>query len=47
MPQIREGLEEGRAGEAQGGTRTVAAAVRALAEQVSEAAKMLERASRQ
>jgi N-acetylated-alpha-linked acidic dipeptidase len=47
MPQIREGLEEGRAGEAQGGTRTVAAAVRALAEQVSEAAKILERASRQ
>jgi N-acetylated-alpha-linked acidic dipeptidase len=41
MPQIREGLEEGRYTEAQGGTRTVAAAVRALAEQVDSAAKVL------
>jgi N-acetylated-alpha-linked acidic dipeptidase len=41
MPQIREGLEEGRYTEAQGGTRTVAAAVRALAEQVQEAARTL------
>jgi N-acetylated-alpha-linked acidic dipeptidase len=41
MPQIREGLEEGRYTEAQGGTRTVAAAVRALAEQVDSAAKIL------
>ena len=46
MPQIREGLEEGRFTEAQGGTRTVAAAVRALAEQVEEAATALERAAR-
>jgi N-acetylated-alpha-linked acidic dipeptidase len=41
MPQIREGLEENRAGEAQGGTRTVAAAVRALAEHVDAATKAL------
>jgi N-acetylated-alpha-linked acidic dipeptidase len=41
MPQVREGLEEGRYTEAQGGTRTVAAAVRALAEQVEEAARAL------
>jgi N-acetylated-alpha-linked acidic dipeptidase len=41
MPQIREGLEEGRYTEAQGGTRTVAAAVRAFADQVDEAARVL------
>jgi N-acetylated-alpha-linked acidic dipeptidase len=41
MPQIREGLEEGRYAEAQGGTRTVAAAVRALAEHVDDAARLL------
>ncbi len=46
MPQIREGLEEGRFTEAQGGTRTVAAAVRGLADQVSEAARTLERLTR-
>jgi N-acetylated-alpha-linked acidic dipeptidase len=46
MPQIREGLEEGRFTEAQGGTRTVAAAVRALADQVSEAAKTMEKLAR-
>ena len=44
MPQIREGLEEGRFTEAQGGVRTVSAAVNALAAQVSEAAQALERA---
>jgi N-acetylated-alpha-linked acidic dipeptidase len=44
MPQIREGLEEGRFTEAQGGVRTVSAAVNALATQVSEAAQALERA---
>jgi N-acetylated-alpha-linked acidic dipeptidase len=42
MPQIREGLEEGRFTEAQGGVRTVSAAVNALAAQVSEAARALE-----
>jgi len=44
MPQIREGLEEGRFTEAQGGVRTVSAAVNALAAQVSDAAKALEAA---
>ncbi|HUQ87652.1 MAG TPA: M28 family peptidase [Vicinamibacterales bacterium] len=44
MPQIREGLEEGRYTEAQGGVRTVSAAVNALAQQVSDAAKALEAA---
>jgi N-acetylated-alpha-linked acidic dipeptidase len=44
MPQIREGLEEGRFTEAQGGVRTVSAAVNALARQVSEAARALEAA---
>jgi N-acetylated-alpha-linked acidic dipeptidase len=42
MPQIREGLEEGRFTEAQGGVRTVSAAVNALAAQVNEAAKALQ-----
>jgi N-acetylated-alpha-linked acidic dipeptidase len=42
MPQIREGLEEGRFTEAQGGVRTVSAAVNALAAQVNEAARTLE-----
>lgn len=41
MPQIREGLEEGRFLEATGGTRTVAGAVNALAAQVEQAAKAL------
>jgi N-acetylated-alpha-linked acidic dipeptidase len=41
MPQIREGLEEGRYTEAQGGVRTVSAAVNALAAHVNEAAKAL------
>lgn len=41
MPQIREGLEEGRFTEAQGGVRTVSAAVNALAAQVNDAAKAL------
>ena len=44
MPQIREGLEEGRFTEAQGGVRTVSAAVSALASHVNEAARSLERA---
>ena len=43
MPQIREGLEENRFTEAQGGVRTVSAAVNALAAQVNEAARSLER----
>ena len=42
MPQIREGLEENRFTEAQGGVRTVSAAVNALAAQVDEAARALE-----
>ncbi len=41
MPHIREGLEEGRFTEAQGGTRTVSAAVTALAVQVEQAAQLL------
>ena len=44
MPQIREGLEEGRFTEAQGGVRTVSAAVNALAAQVNDAARALEQA---
>ena len=46
MPQIREGLEEGRFTEAQGGVRTVSAAVNALAARVNEAARALEGAVR-
>ncbi|MEO8679891.1 MAG: M28 family peptidase [Vicinamibacterales bacterium] len=42
MPQIREGLEEGRYTEAQGGVRTVSAAVNALAAQVDQAAQALQ-----
>ncbi len=42
MPQIREGLEEGRFAEAQGGVRTVSAAVNALAAQVLQAAETLQ-----
>ena len=44
MPQIREGLEEGRFTEAQGGVRTVSAAVNALAAHVNDAAKALQQA---
>jgi N-acetylated-alpha-linked acidic dipeptidase len=44
MPQIREGLEEGRYTEAQGGVRTVSAAINALAAQVQDAAKALDKA---
>jgi N-acetylated-alpha-linked acidic dipeptidase len=44
MPQIREGLEENRFTEAQGGVRTVSSAVNALAAQVNDAARALERA---
>jgi N-acetylated-alpha-linked acidic dipeptidase len=44
MPQIREGLEEDRFTEAQGGVRTVSAAINALAAQVNEAARALEAA---
>lgn len=44
MPQIREGLEENRFTEAQGGVRTVSAAVNALAAQVEAAAKALQQA---
>ena len=43
MPQIREGLEEGRFAEAQGGVRTVSAAVNALAAQVDQAAALLKK----
>ena len=42
MPQIREGLEENRFTEAQGGVRTVSSAINALAAQVNEAARALE-----
>ncbi len=43
MPQIREGLEEGRYTEAQGGVRTVSAAVNALAAQVEQATQALQK----
>ena len=43
MPQIREGLEEGRPDEAREGVREVAAAVGALARQVDEAAALLKK----
>ncbi len=46
MPQIREGLEENRFTEAQGGVRTVSAAVNALAAQVTEAARVLEQTTK-
>ena len=46
MPQIREGLEENRFTEAQGGVRTVSAAVNALAKQVNDAARILEQTIR-
>ena len=46
MPQIREGLEEDRFDEAQGGVRTVSAAVNALAAQVQDAAQALQKAAR-
>ncbi|MDH4063437.1 MAG: folate hydrolase, partial [Acidobacteriota bacterium] len=46
MPQIREGLEENRPDEAQGGVRTVSAAVNALAAQVEEAAQALQKVTR-
>jgi hypothetical protein len=42
MPQIREGLEEDRFTEAQGGVRTVSAAINALAAQVNDAVRALE-----
>ena len=42
MPQIREGLEENRFTEAQGGVRTVSAAINALAAQVNDAAAKLQ-----
>jgi hypothetical protein len=41
MPQIREGLEENRFTEAQGGVRTVSSAINALAAQVNDAARAL------
>ena len=44
MPQIREGLEENRFTEAQGGVRTVSAAINALTAQVNEAAARLQAA---
>ena len=46
MPQIREGLEENRFTEAQGGVRTVSAAVNALAAQVDQAARALQQVTR-
>ena len=46
MPQIREGLEENRLDEAQGGVRTVSAAVNALAAQVNEAAQAMQKVVR-
>ncbi len=42
MPQIREGLEENRFTEAQGGVRTVSSAINALAAQVNAAARALD-----
>jgi N-acetylated-alpha-linked acidic dipeptidase len=46
MPQIREGLEESRFTEAQGGVRTVSAAVSTLAAHVNNAAAALQQATR-
>ena len=46
MPQIREGLEENRFTEAQGGVRTVSAAINALAAQVNDAARALQQVVR-
>ena len=46
MPQIREGLEENRFTEAQGGVRTVSAAINALAAQVRDAAQALQSATK-
>ncbi|MFM8536018.1 MAG: M28 family peptidase [Acidimicrobiia bacterium] len=46
MPQIREGLEENRFTEAQGGVRTVSAAINALAAQVNQAASALQGATK-
>jgi N-acetylated-alpha-linked acidic dipeptidase len=46
MPQIREGLEEDRLDEAQGGVRTVSAAVNGLAAQVQDAAEALRKIAR-
>ena len=46
MPQIREGLEENRFTEAQGGVRTVSSAVNALAAQVNQAARTLQQVAR-
>jgi N-acetylated-alpha-linked acidic dipeptidase len=46
MPQIREGLEENRFTEAQGGVRTVSAAINALAAQVNDAARAMEQVVR-
>lgn len=46
MPQIREGLEENRFTEAQGGVRTVSAAINALAAQVNDAAAKLQGATK-
>jgi N-acetylated-alpha-linked acidic dipeptidase len=46
MPQIREGLEEDRLDEAQGGVRTVSAAVNGLAAQVQDAAEGLRKIAR-
>jgi N-acetylated-alpha-linked acidic dipeptidase len=44
MPQIREGLEENRFTEAQGGVRTVSAAINALTAQVNAAREKLQAA---
>ncbi len=44
MPQIREGLEEDRFTEAQGGVRTVSAAINALTRQIDDAARALQQA---
>jgi len=46
MPQIREGLEENRFTEAQGGVRTVSSAVNALAAQVEKAAQALQQVTK-
>ena len=46
MPQIREGLEENRFTEAQGGVRTVSAAVNALASHIRDATRALQQSTR-
>ena len=46
LPQIREGIEEGKFDEAKDGVTKVAAAITALTDQVDRAASGLSRVSR-